>query len=129
LSSVILDVGGVPKNPLGRGLRELLPERNPTPERKAKDSTDLGPGLRVLVLQKNGGTQRSAAPEVQRSGNHTAVKVSLLLADILLASMTVLWQRGQVGRLELRAAALCVLAICFAAWLGCLAGWLHFRRE
>jgi hypothetical protein len=125
----------VSKNVLGRGLGELLPERagpdsrDSTPLHKSKDPTDLGPGLRALVLNKNGGApQLGRITDVQRESG-TVVKVSLVLADVLLVAITLLWRRQAQGRMGGLEGLICIASITFAAWLGCLTAWLHYRPD
>lgn len=121
---------------LGRGLGELLPERagldsrDSTPLHKSKDPTDLGPGLRALVLNKNGAApQHGRMTGDVRGGGATVVKVSLVLADVLLVAVTLLWRRQAQGRMGGWEALVCIVSITFAAWLGCLTAWLRYRRN
>jgi hypothetical protein len=114
----------------------LLPERaglvsrDSPPLHKAKDPTDLGPGLRALVLNKNGGAPQLGriTADVHR-GSGTVVKVSLVLADVLLVAITLLWRRQVQGRMGGWEGLICIVGITFAAWLGCLTAWLHYRPD
>ena len=127
----------MPKKALGRSLGELLPERAGLISRdsislhKSKDPTDLGPGLRALVLNKNGAAPQHGrmTPEVRRGGGATVLKVSLVLADVVLVAVTLLWRRQAQGRMGGWEALACIISITFAAWLGCLTAWVHFRGD
>ena len=136
------------KKVLGRGLRELLPERRPPTSNKQQPSNtpvDLGRGLRVLGVQKNGtapqraavreqggigtGTTRSfCAPSSAMTPNGGLIEVSLVIADILLVLTTVLWQSHTQGQMSVGEAVVCSVAITVAAWTSVLAAWLHFHR-
>ena len=126
----------MPKKALGRGLGELLPEREGSvsrespPPHRSKDPTDLGPGLRALVLNKNGDApQHGRFTDGVHRVSGTAVKVSLVLADVLLVALTLLWWRQAQGGMGGWEALACIGSITFAAWLGCLTAWLHYRRD
>jgi hypothetical protein len=57
------------------------------------------------------------------------VKTSLVLADLVLVVITLLWRRQAPSAMGGVEAFACVASITFAAWLGCLAVWLHFRWD
>jgi hypothetical protein len=115
-------------------LGELLPEgrspalRDSNPQHK-KDPTDLGPGLRALVLKKNG----YGAQPVARSGELRArsplVTTSLVAADLLMVAVVLFWRRQAQATMSGLDAFVCITSILFSAWLSCLAAWLHFRAN
>ena len=124
------------KKVLGRGLGELLPDRGAPVSResaslpRSKDPTDLGPGLRVLVLQKNGTAPKTGAASTPNRGpDLLLVKLSLVLADACLVGMVFIWRRYAATPMLWTEAAICTGIILFAAWLTCLAAWLHFHHE
>ena len=123
------------KNVLGRGLGELLPERKPkareaSAEGKSKDPAVLGPGLRVLVLKKNGAAPRPIVPVAPSAAAAAArVKISLLLADLLLVAIVLLWCNNAARPFHWLEVLICIVAVTFGAWLTCLAAWLQFRRD
>jgi len=136
----------VPKKVLGRGLGELLPDPRPhesNGQERSHDPTELGRGLRVLGVHKNGNPMpRSSVREHAGTGavssrswgapaplaSRGVVKGSLLTADLLLVLTTVLWQSHATGHMQFRDAAICAAAILCAGWLSVLAAWLHFHR-
>jgi hypothetical protein len=84
--------------------------------------------MRVLVVPSNGGGPSQAGPGlIRRNDVPSRVKVSLVLADLLLVGTTVLWAHG-MHHMGWREAAVCVVAVLFAAWLTCLAAWLHWKK-
>jgi hypothetical protein len=108
----------------------LLPERQPSsaaPAGKSKDPAVLGPGLRVLVLNKNGAAPQHVPGAGRRHG--ASVKASLILADLVIVAMIVLWRRSAGHALHFSEALFCVCAILFGGWLTCLAAWLQFDRD
>ena len=124
------------KKALGRGLGQLLaghPTTGPQSPLSGAPSNGgpvLGPGLRVLAGQRNGTTpKRNGHESVGQKSAEVALKLSLLTADALLVIMTLLWRglaRPQLTGWQVFG---CIAGIGFAAWLGCLAAWLTFKRK
>ena len=123
------------KKALGRGLGEMLPERgsgkSPSSTGGSSDPADLGPGLRVLVLQRDGigagmQTVRRLREEDRNLGT---VTVSLGIADLALIALVLLWTREAsrpFGTIETLGS---IFALGLGGWFGCLAAWLHFRER
>jgi hypothetical protein len=124
----------LPKKALGRGLGELLRER----ERKlapggqpglgsaAKDNRELGPGLRVLVVQKDlPSSQRGGTRGPGQSGRPPLVKVSLVLGDLAIVATLLVWRSAASERIGVADAAILICLASCGAWLSCLAAWLY----
>jgi hypothetical protein len=115
-------------------LGDLLEGAGPTPKHegvpadKSYDPADLGPGLRVLILQRNGVPAPHLPVPRPSAGSKPALPVrsSLLLADVGLLTLTWLWFAGREGGLTITQALGISLVVSFAAWLACLAAWLHY---
>jgi hypothetical protein len=111
---------------LGRGLGELLagkktlPGQLPAVQRKTANLSVPGPGLRVLLQQRNGAPVNQGEPAITR-----VVALSLFLADLLVLVLACLWFAA-LRSPGLADAATLVLALSFGAWLGFLGCWLHF---
>jgi hypothetical protein len=131
----------VPKKVLGRGLGELLPEQREGGQRgnspggqpksgNEKPGAELGPGLRVLVLDKGGtaGPRASGTVSVQRESS-VVLKLSLLAADAALLVTLLLWWKRVERPLSVSHATAVILVVVLGAWLGSLAAWLQFRRR
>ena len=125
----------MPKKALGRGLGQLLSKGQAAAaqpslaEKHPKDPADLGPGLRALVFQKNGGSaQRNPALPPARSKGDLAMKLSLLAADVFLLFLTWLWWKTCGRPLTVGQIVIVVTGATIGAGLGCLASWLHFGR-
>jgi len=67
-------------------------------------------------------------PESERRAERALLKLSLVLADVLLAVLAacLVWRKGSFGLLEI---ALCVLALALGAWLTCLALWFGKDKD
>ena len=120
------------KKALGRGLGQLLPQKPIALSReagsKSADPVDLGPGLRVLVLQKNGAPPHPANQDpVAETATAWKVSLSLVTADLVLVGLVFLWfNRASPGNGP--GPLVCAGTILFGAWLSCLAAWLHMSK-
>lgn len=122
------------KNALGRGLGDLLAGQSASGRSEAglgdkqKGRGELGPGLRVLVLQKTADETKANAPGLS-AGSLAALKFSLAIGDLLMVTGAVIWQ-GSINRpLGIVEAAVLIGIVSFGAWLGCLAAWLQLRQH
>ncbi len=135
LNEGITDVETVSKRVLGRGLKQLCKNEGlrSVPTRCArKDPSDLGQGLRVLVL-RNPPESQSAKHEIREQRSRftgASIKVSLLFGDLLLLIFSGLWFYSAASR-PARAIEIIGLglAVAGASWLGVVAAWLQFNRS
>ncbi len=126
----------MPKKALGRGLGDLLLGNSPqapheaAPTEHGKRAVELGPGLRVLVLDKSGApAPRSNTPPPAPRESGFVLKISLLAADAALLVLSLLWWKSVSHPLSVKQALTLIFSIGLGAWLGGLAVWLQFRRK
>ena len=92
-------------------------------------SSALGPGLRALVRERNGGGLQEVAAPQARSDALALVKLSLIVADVFVIALVLLWRQSSSDVMGAAEAMMCVAAMTFGAWLTGLAAWLHFGRR